>query len=358
MADNNKNLNANPLGCPQTRGTFQLSGIVTGTAKENFYSEGTTKKNRPFRSVNFGVEIEKGKVVYLNLFGTSQDKVYFSKRDKDTKKTETQAVDWKDRFTWSREGFRMIGVNCGCTKKIDSKTGNEINDTKTLTPFDACAEVKNLKDGQSVFVRGNITYSTYNNQHRVNFEPTQVSLCRPIDFDAEDFEPNAFFTQRIIYQEVAKSADKEGEYVVSAKMVGFSSVEDAELYTTNLKMAKNFKKVLKPYTCIDVHGDIVVESNMDEVEEEDDGWGEANKMNRVNNPFVRKLMITGADKDSIDDSTYTEEIIAAAIVTANSNKRAKSEYGDNDESGSGDEWGASKSAGSYDNEDDDFDIDL
>lgn len=353
MAENN---NRNIIECDKTNGTFELRGIVTATKKDEFYSEGTTKNHKPYRSINFGVEIESGKTIYIKLFGMPQEKVFFSKRDKDTKKTDTQAVDWKDRMTWKREGYRMIGVNCGVTKKLDEK-GNEVNDSKILTPFDACGELRNLSDGQSVFVKGNITYSTYQGKHQINFEPNQVSLMtKPLNFEADDFVPHALFTQTIIFQNVAKSEEVENEFVISAKTVGFNSVEDCEFVTHNARLAKTFKSSVKPYNSVEVFGDIVVESHIEEVEE-DDGWGVSNKMKRVSSPTVRKLMITGADKDSLDKEKYTEEIIDKALAVIAANRNAKKEYGASDDgsNASGDDWGKKKSV-DYDESEDDIEF--
>ena len=72
----------------QTNGTFQFRGIVTGTAKDGFYKEITTKSNKPMRMVNFGVEYDKDKRSFISLNGMVKDKVHFSKQtEKDGKKT-------------------------------------------------------------------------------------------------------------------------------------------------------------------------------------------------------------------------------------------------------------------------------
>lgn len=348
------------IGINQTKGTFQLSGIVNGVEKNGFYSEGTSSNGKAYRKVNFGVEIEKGKTVYVSLFGSVQDNVYFSKKIKDENgkdKTDTKTIPWADRMKCKLpEGYRLIGVNCGCVKKIDEKTGNEVNDNKMLTPFDACREMTNLKDGQSVFIRGNISYSEYQGRHMINFEPSQVSLCKPIDFDAEDFKPNALFTQPIVIQKVKKSETTPGEAVVEAKIVNYSSIEDTELYTRNAKLAKTLNK-LKPFTHVKVFGDIVVESNIEEIEE-DDEWGDTtNKMDRVGSPFVRKLMITGGDKGSIDTEEYSEEKIDHALSVINASKRAKSDYGKKDDSDE-DDWGSTKTNGMDEDDDMDFELDV
>lgn len=55
----------------QTRGSFSVSGLVTGTDKDSFYEDKLTQSTKkPFRSVNFGVKIDKdGSSVYTYLNG-------------------------------------------------------------------------------------------------------------------------------------------------------------------------------------------------------------------------------------------------------------------------------------------------
>ena len=345
------------LGCQQLRGTFELNGKITGRFSSNFYADGTGQNGSPYRRVHFGVEIERGKVIYLDLFGVVQDTVYFSKRDRATGKTETKSVPWARRIDSSKklfgeENWRLIGVTCGCEKVLD-KNGREVNNTKHLTAFDACDEVSNLDDGNSVYVRGNITYSTYNDTHRVNFEPTQISLLsKEMDFDDPDFKPNASFTQAIVYMGIGKNEETPGEAVVSAKIVNYQSIEDTELYAKDARLAKNLKG-LKPYTHIKVWGNIEVQGELQEVKEMDGGWGSANKMERVPSPFVRKLMITGADPDTIDTEAYSEDVIEHAMEVIAGIQGAKKDYGKKDEKDEG--WGSKK--GNLDDYDDD-DMDL
>ena len=347
------------LGCAQTKGTFQLSGKVTGVMSNGFYAEGDTKNGGSYRRVHFGVEIEEGMTIYVDLFGTTADTVYFSKtiRDNGKNKTTTNAVKWADRFKTSKQlfgedGFRVIGVTCGCKKIIDSK-GREVNDKKYLTPFDACDEVQNLNDGDDVFIRGNIVYSTYNGQHRVSFEPTQISLCKEIDFSDINFKPNAQFTQNIVCMNVAKNEETPGEAVVTAKIVNYSSVEETELYTRDGSLAKNIKK-LGEYCFLKVWGDIVVDGVTEEVETDNTGWGSSNKMERVGSQFKRKLMITGADPDSIDKESYSEEKIEHALEVVAGIQNAKNDYGMKDEKSEG--WGNKQGGNDLDDDDEDFDL--
>lgn len=347
------------LGCEQTRGFFQMSGKITGRLSQNFYSEGIGSNNKPWRSVRFGVEIENGKTVYCELYGSANDVVYISKRTtlaSGKVQTDTLSIPWAERFSFEKnpkfKGYSIIGVTCGCEKMIDAK-GVERNNVKHLSNFDACDEIQNLHDGDSVFIKGNISYSTYNGKHRVKFEPTQVSLCKPIDFDDMEFQPSANFTQSLVLMGV--EANKEtGEYDVAAKIINYSTVEDAEFHIKKdyAGLAKTMKKLGK-YVYLKVYGDIVVDGEMQQ-EEVSDEWGmQTNKMDRVASPFVRKFVINGADPQSVDKETYSESVVEHAIEVAASIQNAKNDYGEKNE-----DWGKGGKSNFDVDEDDDFDLNL
>jgi hypothetical protein len=333
------------IGLPQTRGTFQLSGIVTGTEKDSFYKETQTKTKKPWRILNFGLKTDKDATVYVNLSGGEKDKVFFSKTvtEDNKKKTVTEEVSWKDRFKFNKEGFRLIGVNIGVKKILDDK-GKTVNDKKNLTDYDAAREIsENLKDNQSLFVKGNIDYSHYagndgNVKRAVKFIPTQVSLCsKDINFDDEKFEPTSDFTQVLVFTGIAQDETDKTKFILSAKIVNFNSIEDAEFIVENKDLATTFKKNLKPYTALKVWGKLRVISDT-EVVPSTDTWGEANDMEKVNNPTKRELIITGADKTTIDTETYTEKKIEEAIAKINASKKAESEFGNEN-------WGSSGGSG-------------
>ena len=346
MAEKKTNL---PHDLQQTKGIFSFRGIVTGTDKDSFYKETTTKSGKPFRTISFGIEYDKNKKDYISLNGMEKDNVFFSKRDTVDGKTKvtTEKVKWKDRFNFSKEGFSIIGLNLGL-EKIDNN-GKTVNKKVNLVDFDACDYIKNnLEDGQSVFIKGNIEYSNYNNKHYTKFVPQQISLCSSdIDFEAESFEANHQFTQPIVFMGIEK--DKESKdrdkFIISAKIIGYSSIEDVEFVTYKPKLAKNLKS-LKPYTAITIHGDIDVNAFVEEVEDDDDGWGEPNKMNKVNSPFVREMVVVGAEKDSIDTELYSEESVESAIAKLATKNKADKEYGDDDS-----DWGSVSKSNSDDDDD-------
>jgi hypothetical protein len=343
----------NGLGLPQTKGTFQFSGIILGTSKDNFYKETKTKTNKPFRSINFGLQVAKDSVLYLSLNGMPMDKVFYSKSEKDKdgkRKTETKEVAWAERYKFKSEGFRLIGMNIGLTKTTDEK-GNEVNDKQYLVAFDACEYIsQNLKDGQSVFVNGHIEYSHFANQNgevtrSIKYIPDQISLCKPIDFENEKYEVKNAFTQPIVLMGVEKTDEN---VIVSGKIINYNSIEDVDLIIEKkpeyVKFYENLKK-LKPYTLIELFGEVQTIRNTEEVVEEDDGWGGSNPMKRVNNPYKRIMVIRGGNKESIDDETYSEDAIEKAMLAMNSDDKAKKDFGDDEG------WGDSK--GKKPTEDDD-----
>lgn len=325
------------LGLQKTEGNFQLRGIIIGTEKDKFYTEMTTKTGKPMRMVNFGVEIDKGKTIYVNLNGMEKETVCFFKKEGEgeNKKTVTEKVKWANRFDFKKDGFKPIGVNVGLEKIVDS-TGKEINDKKTLFEYDACKYIGDTaKDGMNVFIKGKNEFSTYNDKHQTKFIPNQVSLCKDVDFEADDFKVVGNFEQTIVFMGIDKNED--GNFTINAKIVAFNSIEDAEFIIdkSDVKLAKTLK-TLKPYTAVRVYGNIVVEHDIDEVEDEDDGWGAKNPMEleRINNPTKRTLVVIGAYKDSVDTDTYSEEIIDKAIAKSKASKTADKDFGSNDE-----DWG-------------------
>lgn len=339
-----------PHDLQQTNGSFILCGIVSGTEKDNFYRESNTGNGKPYRSVIFGVEFDKDKREYVSLMGMPRDQVCFTKREtlNGQLKTITEKVDWKDRFAFKKEGYSLLGVHLGLTKTTDS-SGKAINEKKIAVEYDACNEIgTHLKDDSSVFVRGKIEFSTYQGKHYTKFVPQQISLCsKDIDFENEDFKPNARFTQTIIFMGIEKSAYTDGKYIISGKVVGYNNIEDVEFVTYNNKLAKTLKKALSPYNAIEVYGNISVTSSVEEVEE-DDEWGEPNQMERNNSPFVRELVVTGANKESVDKTLYSEESVESAIAKLHAKVNAEKEFDSDDDWGSvdtssgsddDDEWG-------------------
>ena len=341
---------------PETKGEFKICGKVVGTQKgDKFFTNKKTKNGKDMNLLSFGVETKEDSTVYVSLNGMERDSVYFYKRpDKKNgeEKGTTKKVDWVDRASFKEEGYRLIGVNVGVTKKLNEK-GEEVNENRTLTEYDACKVVAdNLQDDQFVFTKGKLEFSSYKSDNgdrkrSSKFVPNQISLCKPIDFSKDDFKEVNSFKQDIIFMGISKDeTDKDDiKFSVDTKIVTYNSIEDAEFIIRNKSLASSFKKNLKPYTLITVWG--VINNKVESEEEtETDCWGEANNFDTVKKSFIRELVITGADPSKIDTITYSEEAMDEAV-------RAIKEFGDNPtvNNDTNDDWGTSQPQSSSSDDD-------
>ena len=329
---------------PETKGNFKLRGIVSGTQRDKFYTEKITQSGKDMRITNFTVKTNENSDIQVSLNGMERDKAFFYKRaEKKGEKGEVKKIPFADRHNFKEEGFKPIGINIGLSKKIDEK-GREINDSKTMVEYDAVKEIKeNMEDGLSVFVKGNLEFSNFQKEdgtvvRNTRFTPSQVSLCGEVDFKDEEFKEVNDFKQQIIFMGIemddSNPEDKKG--LVSAKIVTYSTIEEAEFVVRDKGLFNTFKKNLKPYTSIIVWGKI---NNKVEIEEvtENDVWGEESSFDTPNRNYIRELVITGADPNSIDKETYSEKQLEEAI-------RAIREFGEEKDTGSSDgtdsEWGS------------------
>ena len=338
---------------PETKGSFQVKGKINGVEKEKFYTDKKTRNNNDFRAVNFGCMYDDKKTVYMSLNGMPQGDVYFSKRNSETGKTETKKVAWANRHSFNEDGWRIIGTNLGLVKTTDAE-GKEVNDKKSLVAFDACKYIKdNMKDDMSTFIRGNVEFSSYldkegNTRRSVKYVPNQISLCKEVDFEEydEDNKPVHDFTQTIIFTGIEKEQENgkdTGRFVVSAYVSTWSDVVATEFIITDAKLAGLFKKNLKPYNSISVHGHIEVTHKVEETSE-DDGWGSANSMVSVSAPTKTEMIITGATPSTIDKTSYTEKNVSEAIAKIRKARTAEQNFsGSASTDTSGDDWGSDDS---------------
>lgn len=338
---------------PETKGSFQLKGIVSGTDSSRFFTEKEITiaggKKRNMRTVNFGVSYNENNKLFVNLMGIEQDNVYFYSKDEQ----KTEKVAWSSRNEFNKAGYRLIGNNIGVRKILDPVKGEMVNDKKVMTDYDSCAEINAyLDDDVSVFIRGDLSYRSYVNKNNdrvssINLVPKQVSLCADIDFTDEKYEQKNDFIQVIVFTGIEKEVDgngkQTGRFVVSAKIVTYNTIEDAEFIIENSKLANMFRKNLKPYNSIQVSGHMIAEPVVDEVTDDDDEWGEPNPMERIVVPVRREFIITGAKGSTVDKETYTEQNIADAIASINRGKKAEKDFNSDsdDEKRSMDEWGES-----------------
>lgn len=320
---------------PQQRGTFQMRGIVSGVERNNFYQEKKTKTGGDFRSVFFQCRTGKdGAPHNVSLNGMMRDKVFFFRREDKAKgiTKDKKEVAFKDRNTFvCPDGYNLIGIHLGLEQTVNGNKTDNIR--KTLVEYDACKYIAdNLKDDESVFIKGSIEFSSYNGNHQIRFAPNQISLCKtPVDFDADGFNETANWEQNMVFTGI--QFDKElGEAVVSAKIVGYNTIEDAVFYINPnysdkvKKLMQSMKNKLKPYTSFTASGYMKGVEKIEKVVE-DDGWGETSAMQRQSSPVERKMYITGIDPSTFDKETYSEEKMAEAQAKIIANAQAKADFG-------------------------------
>lgn len=340
---------------PETKGTFQLRGIVEGCQSNDFYTEDTTSNGNDRRTLKFAVNTSKDNKVPCKLTAYTKNEVYFFKNsNKKGEKGTTKKVSWDERFENQGEGYSLIGMNVGLVKVEDeSHKGRMVNLKKRLTEFDAAKYVsEHLEDGQSVFIKGNMEYGSFLNEKNGNkivfsrMTPNQISLCsEEVNFDEPEYEMISDFVQTIVVTSIEKEVidDKPtGRTLVLAKIVGYSTIEDAEFYVEDNKLATVLSRNVKPYNSITVMGNIASKVEKEEVED-DDCWGSQNSMTKVKSPTKKELIIVGAKPSTLDKTTYTREAIEEALEKIKKSQEAKRDFGDSEEDNDGgfseSEWG-------------------
>lgn len=325
------------IDVPQTKGTFEVVGVVTRTQSDKFYKDILTKKSKPMRMINFGIEFNKGKEMFISFSEQQQEVVYFTgKEHKDDPSYTTFTVPWNERTTFKKEGFSVIGVKCGITKDEDGK-----NIQKTLTKFDASKYLDDyLEDGMSVFIKGNIEYQTYEGKVKSSYVPTQISLCsKEIDFDAEGFVEKCNVKQAMVVtglemlpKEEKRTLTFEGkEYEMgrlTAQIVSYKSIETITAYLANISgFCKTINGLLKKHEsfALEFFGTVHVSKSTEEVDIED-GWGGVTESQKVNQKTITELYLNAGVKESLNIVDYTVEKMDEAVALISASTQAKNDY--------------------------------
>lgn len=338
-------------GLRTTPGSFQMTGIVSRVGNKNFYTEkdfGTSK----MRSVNFGVKYDTNKELFTTVQGFTRPDVYFGKKNNETGKTDTKKIAWADRLTFAENNpdWKIIGCNIGLHKDNDGK-----NIKRYLTEYDAAQHIKeDIRDGMTVFVRGNLDFRSYPKNNEVkritNFNATQVSLTADVDFNAEDFEPTHHWTQEIIYTGIEKETNAEGKptgrFIMSGYVVSYNSIEPVSFIVVDSGFAKTIRTKLKPYNSIQCHGKIEVVHVITEVKTTSENeWGEENTMdnNRADGSSYREMICLGANGSTITTDDFSEESVAEGIKKLKAKEKVEENYGEKKDSSKEDKddspWG-------------------
>lgn len=320
----------------QTTNSFQVRGLVSGTKSKKFYTNGTSKSGNTWNAVEFAVKIADNKFIYIKLNGFTRDEVFYYKKGENGEKGTTTRVKWNDRKKAPSKDHRLIGVNISTSKDADGKNVNE-----TFTEYDAVEWIhENLSDNDSVFIKGNLVFSSYtdkdgNVRKKTELVPTQISYTKdPVDFNADDYKEMAEFENTIVFKSIDKEEDEKGKatgrFILSGYSVGYNTVENVSfpIEAENAGVANAIRKKMKPGNSIQTFGRMSVVNSIDVVE--DDGWGstETSPMERVNSPTKREYIVYKVNGSTFDTETYTEKAIAEALKKIKAAKQASENFGD------------------------------
>lgn len=189
--------------------------------------EKSEKSNWVYNSLNLGIDCgEKFGVVYCELMGgyseENENKIYaHGKKDDDTDDFEKQIiVDWDDRF--NDDVLEKIGDLSFITVGLEKTDKDKTFYKKFLSAYDAIAYIKeHLSEDMVVNVKGNIKYSTYNDNTQVRKNITSIVLSKVDDVS----KYAARFTQTILIDKdsaTPKNIDKDkGLMYVDAKVLDY-----------------------------------------------------------------------------------------------------------------------------------------
>lgn len=189
--------------------------------------EKSEKSNWVYNALNLGVDCgEKFGTVYSELMGgyseENENKIFaHGKKDDGSDDFEKQiVVDWEDRF--DDDVLEEIGdlsfITVGLEKTSEGKTFYK----KFLSAYDAIAYIKeHLTEDVVVNVKGNLKYSSYNDNVQVRKNITSIVLSK-VD-DSANYK--ATFTQTILIDKDSasfKNIDKDkGVLFVDARVLDY-----------------------------------------------------------------------------------------------------------------------------------------
>ena len=207
---------------------FTLIGTPKISEDYTFKIDEKSEKSKwIYNSMNLGVDCgEKHGVVYAELMGgyseENENKMYaHGKKDDGSDDFESQiVVDWEDRF--NDDVLEEIGDLSFITVGLEKTDKDKTFYKKFLSAYDAIAYIKeHLTEDMVVNVRGNLKYSSYNDNVQVRKNITSIVLSKVDDTS----KYAARFTQTILIDKdsaTLKNIDKDkGVMYVDARVLDY-----------------------------------------------------------------------------------------------------------------------------------------
>lgn len=262
---------------------FNLVGVPKISEDYTFKIDEKSEKSQwVYNSMNIGIDCgERHGVVYAEMMGgyseENENKIYaYGKKDDNSTDFENQVtVDWDDRF--DEDVIEKVGdlsfITVGLEKTDKGKTFYK----KFLSAYDAIAYVKeHLTEDMVVNVKGNLKYSSYNDNVQVRKNITSIVLSSADD----PSKYKATFTQSVLIDKDSaslKNIDKDkGVMFVDTRVLDYvKEINGIEVkgqypYKKQFEFAMNFEnekqcktiyeklfKVKKDVTQVTFEGDFV-----------------------------------------------------------------------------------------------------
>lgn len=227
---------------------FQLIGKAKVSDYTFKIDEESKSSDWVYNVLNLGVDCGNGNVVYCDMsggYGSERDnvlRVHGLKENEDGKMIDDFdnkfTIDWDDRFDESI--LETVGKNCFITVGLEKDTKDKTFSKDFLSAYDAIAYIKdNLEDGMVVNVKGDLKYSTYNENVQIKKEVTSIFLSKAED----ESKYRATFTQTILVDgdSVQKPNAEKGVIPIDAYVVDYVGKVDGQEIKQNIVFAKTFE---------------------------------------------------------------------------------------------------------------------
>jgi len=223
--------------------------MLIGEAKVNDYTykldEKSERSDWVYNHLNLGVYCgETCGTVYAELmggYGSERDNVVYVHGKKEDGKDDFEnrfTIDWDDRF--DEKILESVGDLSFMTVGLERDNGGKVYYKKFLTPYDMIAYInENLTDGMVINVKGNLKYSTYNDETQTKKEISSVVMSKADDSNkyCARFTQTMFLTK----DSVGKPDKNTGVMPVYAKVLDYIKEYKGKEVRCNIPYNKTFE---------------------------------------------------------------------------------------------------------------------
>lgn len=223
--------------------------MLIGQAKVNDYTykmdEKSEKSDWIYNSLNLGVYCgETSGTVYAELmggYGAERDNVVYvhGKKEDGTDDFDNRfTIDWDDRF--DSDILESVGDLCFLTAGLERDKNGKVFYKKFLTPYDLISYVHdNLEEDMVLNVKGNLKYSTYNDETQVKKEINSIVLSKADD--VSKYKANFTQTMLLTKDSVGKPDKDKGVIPIYAKVLDYIKEWKGKTVKCNIPYSKTFE---------------------------------------------------------------------------------------------------------------------